>query len=68
MLLRAKLAEVLRAWMERENLTQVKAAKRLDITQPRVSEITRGKVELLSLDYLVGLCAAGIIVDVRLAA
>ena len=23
-----------------------------DITQPRVSEITRGKVELLSLDYL----------------
>ena len=69
MLLRAKLAEALRAWMERENLTQAKAAKRLGITQPRVSEITRGKVELLSLDYLVGLCAkAGISVGVRLAA
>ena len=69
MLLRAKLAEVLRAWMERENLTQTKAAKRLGISQPRVSEITRGKVELLSLDYLVGLCAkAGISVGVRLAA
>ena len=69
MLLRAKLAEALRAWMERENLTQTKAAKRLGISQPRVSEITRGKVELLSLDYLVGLCAkAGISVGVRLAA
>ena len=69
MLLRAKLAEALRVWMEREGLTQAKAAKRLGITQPRVSEITRGKVELLSLDYLVGLCAkAGIAVGVRLAA
>ena len=69
MLLRAKLAEALRAWMEREGLTQTKAAKRLGITQPRISEITRGKVELLSLDYLVGLCAkAGIAVGVRLAA
>jgi predicted XRE-type DNA-binding protein len=44
-------------------------AKRLGISQPRVSEIVRGKVELLSLDYLVGLCAkAGIPVGLRLAA
>ena len=69
MLLRAKLAEALRAWMGRENLTQAKAAKRLGITQPRVSEITRGKVEILSLDCLVGLCAkVGIPVGLRLAA
>ena len=69
LLLRAKLAEALRIWMEREKLTQAATAKRLGITQPRVSEIVRGKVELLSLDYLVGLCAkAGIPVGVRLAA
>ena len=69
MLLRAKLAEALRAWMEREGLTQAKAAKRLGVTQPRISKITRGKVELLSLDYLVGLCAkVGIPVGLRLAA
>ena len=69
MLLRAKLAEALRVWMEREELTQSEVAKRLHITQPRVSEIVRGKVELLSLDYLVGLCAkAGIPVGVRMAA
>ena len=69
MLLRAQLAEALRAWMEQEGLTQADAAKKLGIAQPRVSEITRGKVELLSLDYLVGLCAkAGIPVRMRLAA
>ena len=34
-----------------------------------MSEIARGKVELLSLDYLVGLCAkAGIPMVVRVAA
>jgi len=69
MLLRAQLAEALRAWMEQEGFTQADAARKLGIAQPRVSEITRGKVELLSLDYLVGLCAkAGIPVKMRLAA
>ncbi|MBE0625212.1 MAG: XRE family transcriptional regulator [Burkholderiales bacterium] len=69
MLLRAQLAEVLRLWIEREKLTQAVAAKRLGIAQPRISEITRGKVELLSLDFLVGLCAkAGIPVGLKLAA
>jgi len=69
MLLRAQLAEALRKWIDRESLTQAQASKRLGITQPRISEITRGKVELLSLDYLVGLCAkAGIHVGWKLAA
>ena len=69
MLLRAQLAEALRRWMEREGLTQARAAKRLGIAQPRMSEIVRGRVELLSLDYLVGLCAkANLGVGLRLAA
>ena len=69
MLLRAQLAEALRSWMERERLTQAQTAKRLGIAQPRVSEIVRGKVELMSLDYLVGLCAkAKVAVGLRLAA
>ena len=55
--------------MEREDLTQAEAAKRMGIAQPRVSEIVCGKVELLSLGYLGGLCAkAGISVGVRLVA
>lgn len=69
MLLRAQLAEGLRVWMEKEELTQAQAAKRLGIAQPRISDIVRNKVELMSLDYLVGLCAkAKLDVGLRLAA
>ena len=69
MLLRAQLAEALRTWIEREGLTQAQAAKRLGIAQPRVSDIARNKVELMSLDYLVALCAkAKLDVGLKLAA
>jgi predicted XRE-type DNA-binding protein len=69
MLLRCELAEALRKWMDREGITQAEAAKRLGVVQPRISEIARNKVDKLSLDYLVGLCAkAGVSVAVKLAA
>jgi predicted XRE-type DNA-binding protein len=69
LLLRCELAEALRKWMTREELTQAQAAKRLGVVQPRISEIACNKVDKLSLDYLVGLCAkAGLTVSVRLAA
>jgi predicted XRE-type DNA-binding protein len=69
MLLRCELAEALRKWIDREGCTQAQAAKRLGVSQPRISEITRNKVDKLSLDYLVGLCAkAGVTVKVKLAA
>ena len=68
MLLRCELAEALRKWMDREGITQAQAAKRLGVVQPRISEIARNKVDKLSLDYLVGLCAkAGVSVAVKLA-
>jgi len=68
-LLRCEIAEALRTWMAREELTQVQAAKRLGVVQPRISEIAQNKVDKLSLDYLVGLCAkAGVSVTVKLAA
>jgi predicted XRE-type DNA-binding protein len=60
MLLRCELAEALRKWMAREGLTQAQAAKRLGVVQPRLSEIARNKVDKLSLDYLVGLCAKAV--------
>jgi predicted XRE-type DNA-binding protein len=69
MLLRCEIAEALRKWMAREELTQAQAAKRLGVVQPRISEIARNKVDKLSLDYLVGLCAkVGLSVAVKLAA
>lgn len=69
MLLRCELAEALRKWMDRAGCTQAEAAKRLGVSQPRISEIARNKVDKLSLDYLVGLCAkAGVSVKVKMAA
>lgn len=69
MLLRCELAEAIRKWMAREGVTQAQAAKRLGVVQPRISEIVRNKVDKLSLDYLVSLCAkAGVSVAVKVAA
>lgn len=69
MLLRCELAEGLRRWMARRGLTQAQAAQCLGVSQPRISEISRNKVDKLSLDYLVGLCSkAGVSVKVKLAA
>ncbi len=69
MLLRAELAETLRKWVESTKLSQAAAAKKLGIAQPRISEIVRGKVELMSLDYLAGLCAkAGVPLHLKMAA
>lgn len=40
----------------------------IGVAQPRISEIARNKVDKLSLDYLMGLCAkAGVSVAVKLA-
>lgn len=39
--------------MKVQGLTQVQAAALFGVTQPRVSDLTRGKVELFSLDALV---------------
>lgn len=69
LLLRCEVAEALRKWMQREGLTQARAAELLGVSQPRMSEIARNRVGKLSLDYLVGLCTkAGVTVEMKLAA
>lgn len=66
LLLRCQLAEGIRRWIERDELTQARAARMLGISQPRISDIVRNKLENYSLDYLVGLCAkADITVSVK---
>lgn len=48
--------------------TQAEAAKRLGVTQPRVSDLMRGKIELFGLDTLVNLATeAGLRVEVRVS-
>jgi predicted XRE-type DNA-binding protein len=46
--------------------TQAEAAERLGVTQPRVSDLMRGKIELFGLDTLVNMAtAAGLKVQMR---
>lgn len=44
-----KLSEMIR----RRKLTQAMAARLLGVTQPRISDLVRGKIELFSIDTLV---------------
>jgi predicted XRE-type DNA-binding protein len=47
-------------------MTQSEAAKQLGVTQPRISDLTRGKVDLFSIDSLVNMLgSAGLHVDIR---
>jgi len=53
MKLRAELAHKIIEELKRRKLTQAKAAKRLNVTQPRISDLMRGRIDLFSLDALI---------------
>ncbi len=64
--IRAALMQELSAYIERSAMTQAQAAGRLGVTQPRISDLTRGKIDLFSIDTLVNmLAAAGLHLDLR---
>ena len=51
---------------EVRDMTQAQAAKRFGVSQPRINDLLRGKIEKLSLDALVNmLAAAGLRVEMR---
>jgi predicted XRE-type DNA-binding protein len=65
--IRAQMITALRKFIEKEGLTQADAAKRLRVSQPRVSDLTRGKISRFSLDTLVNMLTdAGLSVDLRI--
>ena len=67
--IRAALLRGLERWLANSNTTQVEAAKILGVTQARVSDIKRGKINQFSMDLLVRLAArAGLHPKLRLAA
>lgn len=39
--------------------SQAEAANRLGVTQPRISDLMRGKINLFSVDALIGLATVG---------
>jgi len=57
LLVRSKLMAAVKAYIESEGITQKEAAKRFKISQPRVSEIYQGKIELFSVDKLINMLA-----------
>lgn len=68
MKLRSSLMIALKNYIDAKGLTQAEAAKLFKVTQPRVSDLLRGKINLFSLDMLVKMVvAAGLHVEVKVA-
>lgn len=66
--LRARLMTQVVTEIEAQGWTQAETARRLGLTQPRVSDLCRGKLSRFSLDALVNLLAAlGKDVELRVA-
>jgi len=66
MKIRSALMHELVAYIENAGVTQSEAARQFGVTQPRVSDLMRGKVDLFSIDALVNmLTAAGLHLDLR---
>ncbi|MCB9383091.1 MAG: XRE family transcriptional regulator [Bryobacterales bacterium] len=64
--LRSELMTALRKLIEKRGWTQAEAAEQLKVSQPRVSDLTRGKISRFSLDGLVNMLTdAGMDVDVK---
>jgi predicted XRE-type DNA-binding protein len=62
---RSALMGKLRSIIEEGNLTQARAADIFGVTQPRISDLVRGKIELFSIDALVNMLgSAGRTVEV----
>ena len=66
MKVRSEVMMAVRKSVDRWELTQAAAAKRLGITQPRLNDLLRGRIDRFSLDALVDIAVrAGLLVYVR---
>ena len=67
--IRAKLMMALTGYIQDRKLTQSRAAKIMDVSQPRISHLMRGKIASFTIDTLVNMvAAAGLRVDVDIKA
>jgi predicted XRE-type DNA-binding protein len=63
--IRSDLMIEVRKVIEKRGLTQARAAKLFAVTQPRISNLVRGRIDLFSVDTLVDMLAqAGVRVNV----
>jgi predicted XRE-type DNA-binding protein len=69
LLIRTDLMIQIEQLIRRRKLTQAKAAKLFGVTQPRISDLVRGKIELFSIDALIMMLErAGAKVEVKVRA
>jgi len=69
LMMRAQLLDALTRWRRESGITQMEAAKRLQVSQARISDIERGKIHIFSLDTLVRYAQrAGLKPELKLAA
>ena len=67
MKMRSRLMMALKAHMCSAGWSQAQAAKLFGVTQPRVSDLMRGKINLFGLDALVNMAvAAGLQVELQI--
>ena len=57
LLLRSQLMSAVMDVIARRRLTQTRAAKLFGVTQPRISDLNRGKIDRFTLDALVNMLA-----------
>ena len=68
MKLRSVLMIALKEHIAHVGLSQSQAAKMFGVTQPRVSDLMRGKIDLFGLDALVNMAAAaGLHIDLQIS-
>jgi predicted XRE-type DNA-binding protein len=64
---RSALMTALKGHIEAQGLTQAQAAKKFGVTQPRISDLMRGKIDLFAIDSLVNMIgAAGLHVKMQI--
>lgn len=71
--IRAALMRAIEFELDKRNLTQAQTAKLLGVTQPRISDLRRGKLQLFTIDVLVNMLTmlgkpVSLVIDDRLAA
>ena len=68
LLIRAQLMAVLARFMDENELKQAQAAKLFGVSQPRISDLKRGKIKLFTVDTLIEMLSkAGLGVAVKIS-
>jgi predicted XRE-type DNA-binding protein len=66
LLIRSDLMVQLAKLIKNRRLTQKQAAKALGVTQPRISDLVRGRIDLFTIDTLVEMLARfGVVVTLK---